>query len=79
MQVYVTCISPGRWQEFPIKESRQAYFVLIEGSARANGQSLVERDGLEAVEARVTFETGEERAHIMALEMAKGPRRDGVS
>jgi redox-sensitive bicupin YhaK (pirin superfamily) len=74
MHVFVTCISPGRRQEFAIKRSRQAYFVLIEGRVKANGQSMVERDGLEAVEQTVTFEAGDELAHIIALEMGKGER-----
>lgn len=71
INMYAAILSKGKTMTFEVAEGRQAYFVLIEGSAKV-GESIVlnERDALEAVEENVEL-TAPESAHILVIEMEK--------
>lgn len=72
VNVYATMITPGKSLDFKVAPGRQAYLVLIEGSAEVNGIGMVMRDGLEIVEEDVTITTlKDEMAHALVIEMAR--------
>ncbi|GHU62061.1 hypothetical protein FACS189418_2780 [Clostridia bacterium] len=70
INLYVTEISSGKELNFVVQKGRQAYFVLIEGKAKINGQVLEARDGMETVEEELNIQAMEQ-AHILLIEMKK--------
>lgn len=70
--IYALALSAGKTLPLTIQAQRQAYLVLIEGSALVNGQLLTTRDGLETVAESLTIEA-QESTHILLIELAKFP------
>jgi redox-sensitive bicupin YhaK (pirin superfamily) len=72
INVYAAIISPGRSLDFAVQENRQAYLVLIEGSAKIAAGSghadLATRDAAEISGEDITVGAGEE-SHILVIEM----------
>jgi redox-sensitive bicupin YhaK (pirin superfamily) len=77
INAYAAIISTGKSLTFDIEKNRQAYLVLIEGSAKItgaeSGQSadLAMRDAAEIIGESVVV-NAEEESHVLAIEMAKG-------
>lgn len=71
---YAVELTGGQRIDFEVKEGRQAYLVLIEGSALINGLRLETRDGLESVEESLSIHVDQpdQTAHLLVIEMAKG-------
>lgn len=70
VNMYAATLDAGKTLDFPVKEGRQAYLVLIEGEADINGVALHMRDALEIVEENITV-SAKEDAHLFVVEMAK--------
>lgn len=70
INIYSLELDKGKEINFPVKESRQAYLVQIEGSSMINDIDLAERDGLEIVEEAISIKANE-RSHILVIEMNK--------
>lgn len=70
MNVYATLLTNKDSIDFPVGKGRQAYLIMIEGSADINGIKLNMRDALEITEETVTIKP-EGSAHVLVLEMAK--------
>lgn len=70
MNVYATLLTNTKSIDFPVGKGRQAYLIMIEGSADINGIKLNMRDALEITEETVTIKP-EGSAHVLVLEMAK--------
>lgn len=70
INVYVTLLTNKEHIDFPVGKGRQAYLVMIEGTADINGLRLDIRDALEITEETVTIKP-EDSAHILVIEMAK--------
>ncbi|SCZ78241.1 pirin family protein [Acidaminobacter hydrogenoformans] len=68
--LYALELSKGDQIEFKVKESRQAYLVLIEGEAVINGLRLEARDAIESIEETLRLQA-EQTAHFLVVEMAK--------
>lgn len=68
--LYALSLAEGKSIQFEIQPQRQAYLVLIEGSATINGQLLVMRDGLETIEESLNIEA-KELSHLLVIELAK--------
>jgi len=68
--VYALALSPDKTIQMVIQPQRQAYLVLIEGSAVINGQLLTTRDGLESVAESLHIEA-KEPSHLLLIELAK--------
>ena len=68
--VYATTLTNRASIEFPVKKGRQAYLIMIEGSAGINGITLGMRDALEITGETVTIKP-DNTAHILVIEMAK--------
>lgn len=71
VNIYVSEISNDNRLDFEVGQDRQAYLVLIEGSAKIDGIDLNERDALEIVEEDILIEA-KETAHVLIIEMKKG-------
>jgi redox-sensitive bicupin YhaK (pirin superfamily) len=71
INAYATIVSKGKTLAFEVAKNRQAYLVLIEGSARLNDIQLSMRDAVEITEENITL-SAEEEAHAFIIEMAKG-------
>lgn len=65
---YVIEMEKGKEETFEIKEGRQAYLVLIEGTAVINSISLNARDGLESIGESLKIKSNE-KSHILIIEM----------
>jgi redox-sensitive bicupin YhaK (pirin superfamily) len=76
INAYASIISTGKTLDFEIAENRQAYLVLIEGSAKItgteSGQSvdLAMRDVAEITSESIVVSAAEE-SHILVIEMAR--------
>lgn len=68
--LYALSLTPGQSVHFDIQQQRQAYLVLIEGSAMINGHLLTTRDGLETLEESLHIEA-QEQSHLLLIELAK--------
>lgn len=71
INMYATVLSPDQSLDFEVAKGRQAYFVLIEGSALFGDKTLAARDALEAAEETVTVTARDTAAHILVIEMRK--------
>jgi redox-sensitive bicupin YhaK (pirin superfamily) len=76
INVYAAIISAGKSLDLAVAEDRQAYLVLIEGSAKltaGSGQAakLVMRDAAEITGEDVTV-CADGESHVLVLEMARG-------
>jgi redox-sensitive bicupin YhaK (pirin superfamily) len=72
INAYAAMVSKGKDLEFEVAKNRQAYLVLIEGSARVNNVQLSMRDAVEITGENITLHAGEDAAHVLVIEMAKG-------
>ncbi len=70
VNVYATILANTTGIDFTAAEGRQAYLIMIEGSADINGIKAGMRDAVEITEETVTIKP-EETAHILVIEMAK--------
>lgn len=70
VNVYATLLTNKEHIDFPVGKGRQAYLVMIEGTADINGVKLGMRDALEITEETVTVKP-EDSAHILVIEMAR--------
>jgi redox-sensitive bicupin YhaK (pirin superfamily) len=70
INAYATILSKGKDLEAEVAKNRQAYLVLMEGSAAVNGIKLSMRDAIEITEEDITLHA-EEEAHALIIEMAK--------
>jgi redox-sensitive bicupin YhaK (pirin superfamily) len=70
MNIYATMIRAGKSLPFEIREDRQAYMILIEGSADVNGTELNMRDAVEITGESIDVHA-KEYAHLLILEMAQ--------
>ncbi|MDF2535897.1 MAG: hypothetical protein K0R18_2056 [Bacillales bacterium] len=70
VNIYATNLEKGKEISFEVAEGRQAYLVNIEGLATINGEQLVTRDAMEAVEESLNIRA-EETLHLLVLEMEK--------
>jgi quercetin 2,3-dioxygenase len=68
--LYALSLAPGKDIQFDIQPQRQAYLVLIEGTAMINGHLLTMRDGLETLEEPLHIEA-QEQSHLLLIELAK--------
>jgi redox-sensitive bicupin YhaK (pirin superfamily) len=74
VNVFATEIPAGNELEFKVNRGRQAYLVLMEGSAAIGGQRLFERDGMEIVEEDIVIKADSSvSVHALILEMKKDP------
>jgi redox-sensitive bicupin YhaK (pirin superfamily) len=75
INAYAAIISEGNSLNFEIDENRQAYLVLIEGSAKISGSEssadLAERDAAEITGEDITV-TAKKESHVLIIEMAQG-------
>jgi redox-sensitive bicupin YhaK (pirin superfamily) len=71
INAYAAVVSKGKKLEFETAKDRQAYLVLIEGSAMVNNIEMSMRDAIEITEENITISAGED-AHLLIIEMAKG-------
>jgi redox-sensitive bicupin YhaK (pirin superfamily) len=79
VNVYAAIISAGKSLTLEVAEGRQAYLVLIEGSAKISGNgsnstaNLAERDAAEITGEGITINAKEPAgAHVLVIEMAQG-------
>ncbi|WP_010255819.1 pirin family protein [Treponema primitia] len=70
INAYATIVSKGKSLTFEVAKNRQAYLVLVEGSATVNDVQLSMRDAVEITEENITLHAGED-AHALIIEMAK--------
>ncbi|MDR1571927.1 MAG: pirin family protein [Clostridiales Family XIII bacterium] len=66
--VYASLLEKGRTAEIAVNPDRQAYLVLIEGRAQANGIGLEARDALEIIGENVSVSAVQD-AHMLLVEM----------
>lgn len=70
VNVYATSLTNRKSVDFPLGKDRQAYLIVIEGSAGISGFHLNARDAME-----ITGESAnilpDDTAHILVIEMAK--------
>lgn len=71
INLYVTYLEKNQELLFDVKPNRQAYLVLVEGSADINKIKLVSKDALEIIEESITIKTKYDSAHIVVMEMVK--------
>ncbi len=67
---YALSLEHGKSISFEVQPNRQAYLVLIEGSALINDQLLESRDGLETIEESLTIEA-KETSHFLLIELKR--------
>ncbi|MDR1873855.1 MAG: pirin family protein [Synergistaceae bacterium] len=70
VNIYAAIIDAGRKLDFGVGAGRQAYLVMIEGSADVGAVTLATRDALEITEEDVAIVPAEQ-AHVLIIEMAK--------
>jgi redox-sensitive bicupin YhaK (pirin superfamily) len=76
INAYAAIIGAGKSLALEVAENRQAYLVLIEGSAKITGAksgqtaNLVMRDAAEITGEHITI-NAEEESHVLVIEMAK--------
>lgn len=70
INAYASILKDGKSIDFEVKPGRQAYLVMVEGSANINGVQVNTRDGMEIVEETITIKP-DDTAHMLAIEMAK--------
>jgi redox-sensitive bicupin YhaK (pirin superfamily) len=70
VNVYAAILSAGKETSFQVKRGRQAYLVMIEGSALISGIRLSIRDALEIAEEDIVI-SPQEPAHIIVFETAR--------
>ena len=70
INAYATVLPNGKSIDFKVGKGRQAYLVMIEGSADINGVKVDMRDGMEIVEENITIKP-DDMAHVLVIEMAK--------
>lgn len=70
INAYATILTNGQNIAFPVAQGRQAYLIMIEGSADVNGHTLNMRDAMEITEETVTIKS-DNMAHMLVIEMAK--------
>lgn len=68
VNMYASIITKDKTLDFDVALGRQAYLVLVEGSAHINGLHLSMRDALEITEESITIHPDEE-THILIIEM----------
>lgn len=76
VNIYATLLSNKTSMEFSVKPGRQAYLIVIEGTADIGGISMDMRDAMEITEETVTIHPMN-AAHILVIEMAKAYPRLG--
>lgn len=69
VNLYATVLTAGKSASLEVQPGRQAYLVLIEGSARINGDLLSARDGLETIGESLSIDALE-TSHLLVIEMA---------
>lgn len=67
---YALALEAGGEASFEVAKGRQAYLVLIEGSADINDKTLIERDALESVGEDLKI-TATDASHYLLIEMAE--------
>jgi redox-sensitive bicupin YhaK (pirin superfamily) len=77
VHAYAAILSPGKSLDFGVSPDRQAYLALIEGGARLTGgdggeADLAARDAAEITGENFTVTAGDEAAHLLVIEMARG-------
>jgi redox-sensitive bicupin YhaK (pirin superfamily) len=70
VNLFATLIEAGKSIDLEVKNGRQAYLVLIEGSMEIAETRFNMRDAAEITEENVTIQA-KERSHILVIEMAK--------
>ena len=70
INAYATILTNGQSIDFSVEKGRQAYLVMIEGSADINGIRVNMRDAMEITEETVTIKP-DDTAHMLVIEMAK--------
>lgn len=70
VHIYAVEITKDEALFFAVAKDRQAYMVLIEGSATVNAINMQMRDALEVAEEDLTISTPD-KAHILLVEMPK--------
>lgn len=70
INAYATILTDGKPIDFTVAQDRQAYLIMIEGSAVINGIQLAMRDALEITGESVTIKP-DDTAHMLVIEMAK--------
>ncbi|MDR1686857.1 MAG: pirin family protein [Desulfovibrio sp.] len=70
INAYAAILTNRAGIDFPTAKGRQAYLVMIEGSADINGIKVGTRDALEITGETVTVKP-DEAAHILVIEMAE--------
>jgi redox-sensitive bicupin YhaK (pirin superfamily) len=69
INAYAAFLESGQPLDFKVGPGRQAYLVLVEGTAEINGIQLSMRDALEIKEENITVKP-EDFAHVLVIEMA---------
>jgi redox-sensitive bicupin YhaK (pirin superfamily) len=70
INAYAAIITGGGGLDFTVASGRQAYLIMIEGSADINGITVGMRDALEIIEDKVSIKAVD-TAHVLVIEMAK--------
>ncbi|MDR0827070.1 MAG: pirin family protein [Desulfovibrio sp.] len=68
INIYAAIITNGGILDFTVASGRQAYMIMIEGSADISGIRVGMRDALEIIEDTVTIKA-EDKTHILVIEM----------
>ena len=71
INIYVSELENNKSLEFEIKETRQVYFVQIEGSSNINEITLNAGDAMEIVDIEKIEIKALENSHFLFIEMAK--------
>ena len=78
--LYALELGPGQTQSLTVAPHRQAYLVLIEGTAQVQGSlslEMAERDALEITGEDVLLRS-QGTAHFLAIEMPRDPSFEGA-
>ena len=70
VNVYASEITDGQTLALHVGTGRQAYLVLVEGSARVGNQVLVARDAMEFIDEDIEIQATD-TAHVLVIEMKK--------
>lgn len=71
VNIYATLLPNAQSVSFAAAKGRQAYLVMIDGSAKINGALVSTRDAVEVIEDTAAIEPSDS-AHVLAIEMKKG-------
>ncbi|MDR0645594.1 MAG: pirin family protein [Elusimicrobiota bacterium] len=71
VNVFVSEITKGEELEFKVNKGRQAYLVLIEGSAQVGPHKLNAKDALEIAQEDILIRAQDDKAHVIIFEMKK--------